>query len=598
MHTPLLPSSNSSCTRPAVTCASCLLGASTKTLTFPYNITQTVDVTIIPCVTGLPNGTNVTYGYETITPPGLPTNSGMPTVFEDNSTTIWVTDGATLTYPTTYASFENFSGVAAPTPAPTACAQAKDVHPIFLPATTDRASLIYTPTAGTNAIKELHFGHLPTPLLAYLDSLSTVVQQLGGNRPGTCSSTRTSAPSACKTPRPSMQNFTIPGNISATAPPPENLGPLLGAPGPPAIQKIPAVVLRRTAGPVKFTPYTAQDATKPKVEAVNLPNIGNNKQNGDNHNDGGASSAQLKHSNQQQAGNQTPSNPIPETKVEGSNSRMSSGGQLLNVNVGGSSSGSTSPPSEDASGSTSHSPGREGVITSSGGSDALKPGDTGSHKSEGTESHKSGGLESNDSLQFGDSGSNRPALSGASGSGHESDVSSSSINSQSGRIENSQVAQEGSTGGNVLSTTSGNTNAASGGSGDIPPVSPGQDLHSVSGTDRYSSSSSLAPSDNDQSLGSSAHNDAANPGLPNASPLSAGINLATGSASGESPASGASNESDTTNSGKSLGASPPATAGQRTGNSSSTTTNISAAGRRGMSSLRTIVIIAAIAAAA
>ncbi|PPJ60480.1 hypothetical protein CBER1_03181 [Cercospora berteroae] len=521
----------------------------------------------------------------------------MPTVFEDNSTTIWVTDGATLTYPTTYASFGNFSGVAAPTPAPTACAQVKDVRPISLPATTDPASLIYTPTAGTNAIKELQFGHLPTPLLAYLDTLSTVIQQLGGIRPGNCSSTRTSSSPACKTPRLSIQNFTIPSNISVNGPPPENVAAMLGVSGPPAIQKIPAVVLRRTPGPVKFTPYTVPDATEPKVEAVNLPNIGNNNQNGDSHSDGGSSSAQLKHSDQQQAVGQSPSNPNPEAKPEGSNNKISSDGQLLNVNGGSSSSGSTSAPSEDVSGSISHSPEREGVVTSPGGSDAFKPGDTQSHKSEGTESHKSGGSESDDSLQFVDSGNNRPASLGPSGSGQESEVFSSSSNSQSGRKGNSQVAQEGLSGAKLLLTTSGNTNAASGGSSDVPPVSSGQDLHSVSGPDRYAASS-LASSDNDQSLAFSAHNGAANFGLPSSSPLSSGPNLATGSSSGESPASGASNLSDTTNSGKSPGAGAPATAGEPTGNSSSTTTNTSAASRRGISALETVMIIAAIAAAA
>ncbi|CAK1360545.1 unnamed protein product [Cercospora beticola] len=596
MHAPLLPSSNSSCTRPAVTCASCLLGASTKTLTFPYNITQTVDVTIIPCVTGLPNGTNVTYGYETIAPPGLPTHSGMPTVFEDNSTTIWVTDGATLTYPTTYASFENFSGVAAPTPAPTACVQAKDVHPIFLPATTDPASLIYTPTAGTNAIKELHFGHLPTPLLAYLDSLSTVVQQLGGNRPGTCSSTRTSASSACKTPRPSMQNFTIPANFSETGPPPESPGPMLGAPGPPAIQKIPAVVLRRTAGPVKFTPYTAPDATQPKAEAAHHSELGNHNQGGDNHNGDGSSSEQSKHPDQQQADSQSPVNPNPETNPEISSNKISSDGQLHNVNGGSSSSGGMSPPSEDVSGSTSYSPGTEGAVTSPGGSDALKPGGTESQKSEDTASHKSGASESDDYLQSGDSGSNRHASSEASGSGHESGASSSS-NSQPGRIENLQVAQEGSPGENVSPTTSGNTNAASDGSSDVPPVLSGQGPHGVSGPDRYSASS-LAPSDNDQSVASSAHKDTANFGLPGSSPLASGTYPAAESSSGESSALNASNESDTTNSGKSPAVSSPATAGEPTGNPSSTTTNVSAASRRGISAVGVIVIIAAIAAAA
>lgn len=74
-------------------CATCYLGASTTYLDFPFNVTQTVDVTVIPYVSGLADGSNST-SFETITAE-FETGSGEQTVLEDQTLT-WVTDGATL----------------------------------------------------------------------------------------------------------------------------------------------------------------------------------------------------------------------------------------------------------------------------------------------------------------------------------------------------------------------------------------------------------------------------------------------------------------------------------------------------------------------
>lgn len=79
-------------------CTRCFFGASTTYLEFPFTVTSTVDVTIIPYVTQLADGSNST-SLSTVTTTdlaALPTESGAPPVFEDDSELVWTTGGVVL----------------------------------------------------------------------------------------------------------------------------------------------------------------------------------------------------------------------------------------------------------------------------------------------------------------------------------------------------------------------------------------------------------------------------------------------------------------------------------------------------------------------
>ncbi|KAI5361137.1 hypothetical protein Slin14017_G078700 [Septoria linicola] len=250
-------------------CAPCYLGASTDFANFPWNVTKTVDVTIVPLVTGLANGQSSTYGYETTTDTSyeaIESGSGEQRIFGEDETLTWSSYGTILTYPTTYAYLRGFSGASAPSASDSACADLADLTTLELPATTNPAQFLYTPVSGTDASTELMKDVLPTALLSYLGSLGTVVEQLGGNTPSICYPTTEPFESEleCTTLSSSSSYFATltdaDGSLSsscttATAIITTTLTPTSQSALPTSF-KTPAAVLRRVDGPAKLAPYT------------------------------------------------------------------------------------------------------------------------------------------------------------------------------------------------------------------------------------------------------------------------------------------------------------------------------------------------------
>ncbi|PIA93653.1 hypothetical protein CB0940_05073 [Cercospora beticola] len=504
-------------------CQTCFLGASTEILTYPYNITQTVDVTTFTYVTGQADGSNSTR-FEIITA-DFETGSGAQTVLEENATSTWVpVDGVTLTFPTTYASFVSFSGTAAPNASPSACASSTTFDEITFPATTAPASFIYAPAVGTDAFTELTEGQLPTAVLAYLGELDAVVSQLGGNEPSVCAPTTpitlTSAVSCLTTSTISIcVPVTSDGTVTSSCSPsvtsfPTELPPTeVTTNEPPPNIKTGAAALRGNNGPRDFIPYSPpgggspNPTPDPQLPENPTPNTGGNN-NGGNNNGGNNNGGGTNNGGNNSGGGNT----------GGNNGGTNNGG----TNSGGDTpSGNNSPaqpetpgqpsaPTDGTSGSGGES-GQGGQENPATGGQSANPQDgtsqSGQNPVSAPEDDTPSSADSASAPQDGSSGS-----SSSSSSSSPADPGSGSEDStpqlgQDGSSDAVPAPEDGSTSSESEQTPS--SDDSSGNDTTSPSSSTSDD--SSSGDNQSGSSSSAAAADEDDST------DSSSPSSPSAS---------------------------------------------------------------------------------
>ncbi|KAM0690032.1 hypothetical protein Q7P36_008799 [Cladosporium allicinum] len=160
-------------------CAPCNIGASTMCISFPYQFIDeaTSTISVIPYVTQYEDGRKDSTFFSTMT-----LNEDPECDFFDEHFT-WVTAGRTLTWPTTYGLLQDFVGRAESTfdSTKTYSSEGKDCDgtvgttPLALPSTLDQGSLIIPLGVSSATLKA---GPLPQTVIAYLDTFSTVHEQL------------------------------------------------------------------------------------------------------------------------------------------------------------------------------------------------------------------------------------------------------------------------------------------------------------------------------------------------------------------------------------------------------------------------------------
>nr|POE87306.1 hypothetical protein CFP56_29895 [Quercus suber] len=179
-----LPECSSGYTTP---CAPCYLDASASTFTFPSPV-ESITVEATPHITDYQNGSFAT-SWEYFTLVGsttlaanLSNITATPTMTEAiPSVLTWITEGLTLTYPTTYLGYDDFIAAGPNTASQNGdgavsntCAQASQTSQLILPSTLAPSSLVVPWTSSS-----LPSSSLPPQILSYLDQIPVVTSQLG-----------------------------------------------------------------------------------------------------------------------------------------------------------------------------------------------------------------------------------------------------------------------------------------------------------------------------------------------------------------------------------------------------------------------------------
>ena len=182
----------------ATACARCYVGAtSSALLSYTQEVIETIEVSVQPYVTIFADGSaRTSYSTTTFALDIVPTSGSPASTYSNPSDITWTYGAETLTYPTTYVSYEAFARAPAPTAAENACAAPTSPTPIALPPDVHTASLIYPLPANATALA------VPGALLDYLDSLPDITGQISGTPLTACAPLSSAAPAIASTVAP------------------------------------------------------------------------------------------------------------------------------------------------------------------------------------------------------------------------------------------------------------------------------------------------------------------------------------------------------------------------------------------------------------